>query len=69
MPNGDFVTVEKGVVRVKIYGPDGRFKCVVAPPKAFADGAVVTDIAVGRDGDVLLLDSKSKFVRVFKLKK
>jgi hypothetical protein len=68
MPNGDFVTAEKGVVRIKIYGPDGVFKCVVAPPSSFADGAVVTDLAVTPDGDVLVVDSKSKGVRVFKVK-
>ena len=66
MPNGDFVTAEKGVVRVKIYGPDGLFKCVVAPPSAFNDGAMVTDLAVTPEGDVLVVDSRSNRVRVFK---
>ena len=65
MPNGDFVTAEKGVVRVKIYGSDGLFKYVVAPPSAFADGAMITDLAVTPEGDVLVVDSKSKRVRVF----
>ncbi|MCK5845713.1 MAG: hypothetical protein KAG97_13450, partial [Victivallales bacterium] len=65
---GEFVTAEKGVVRVKIYGPDGVFKCVVAPPSLFEEGAVITDLRVGLGGCVLVLDSKSTFLRVFRRK-
>ena len=34
LPDGRFVTGEKGLPRVKIYSPQGRFQCVVAGPKS-----------------------------------
>jgi hypothetical protein len=37
LPDGRCVTFEKGLPRVKIYGADGAFECVVAGPEAFTD--------------------------------
>jgi len=58
MPNGDLVTSEKHIPRVKIYGPDGAFRSVVAPP-ALLSGDDGRPVAVDRSGRVLVLDGKS----------
>ena len=42
LPDGRFVTCEKGLPRVKLYSPEGRFEGVVAEPDAF-----VSEIAAG----------------------
>ncbi len=77
LPDGRFVTGEKGLPRVKVYSPQGRFECVVAGPKTLdptATGAEDTrdvykltavDLAVDSQGRVLVLDPKAKSVRVF----
>jgi len=62
---GRFVTSEKGLPRVKVYGPEGDFAGVVAPPAAFADGTAGLDLAVGADGRVLVLDPHRRQVRTF----
>jgi hypothetical protein len=64
-PDGRFVTSEKGLPRVKIYGPDGKFECVVASPDSFADGTAGIDIALGKDGRIFLLDPSTESVRIF----
>ena len=68
LENGDFVTAEKHIVRVKIYSPNGEFKCVVAPPKKFEDDAEIIDIAADRSGNIYILDSKNENIRVFEKK-
>ena len=76
LPDGSFVTAEKGLCRVKIYAPNGKFIGVVAGPEAFArnhpragnDGPsaiVVGDLAVDRNGRVLVLDPGGGDVRIF----
>jgi hypothetical protein len=65
MSDGKFVTSEKGIERVKLYGPDGAFECVVAPPSAFDAGTIGLDLAVDRGGRVFVLDPARKQVRVF----
>ncbi|MCY2925241.1 MAG: PQQ-binding-like beta-propeller repeat protein [Planctomycetota bacterium] len=35
LPDGRFVTCEKGITRVKLYRPDGRFAGVIAGPESF----------------------------------
>lgn len=65
--DGTFVTSEKGLERVKTYGPDGTFKGVVAPPAAFKEGTVGLDLAVDGDGRILVLDPASNRIRVFVL--
>jgi hypothetical protein len=66
--DGSFVTSEKGLPRVKVYAPDGRFVGVVAGPEAFAEGTVGLDLAVDSKGRVLVLDPKVGGVRVFEEK-
>ena len=63
LPDGNFVTAEKGMPRVKIYSGDGRFLTVVAGPSQLTD--TPADLAADRQGRVLVLDGRAKKVRVF----
>ena len=68
LADGSFATSEKGIVRVKLYSPDGRFKGVIAPPSAFAEDTRGLDLAADAQGRVLVLDPERRQVRVFELK-
>jgi len=68
MPNGNFVTSEKGLVRVKIYSPGGEFLSVVATPKQFTDDTKGLDLAVDSKGRILVLDPERNEVRIFTVK-
>jgi hypothetical protein len=63
LPDGRFVTAEKGVSRIKIYNPQGRFECVVAGPRQLK--AVAADLAADHRGRILMLDPSLAGVRVF----
>jgi hypothetical protein len=77
MPDGRFVTCEKGLVRVKVYDADGTFSSVVAGPQQLADGACLIcespdqcqdggfDVAVDKDNRVYVLDTVKNEIRVF----
>jgi hypothetical protein len=72
LPNGGFVTSEKGLTRVKIYSAKGEFEGVVAGPEQFPQYAVnadstATGLAVAADaqGRVFVADSLTHQVRVF----
>ncbi len=69
LPDGGFVTGEKGLPRVKVYDDCGLFKSVVAGPEAFAKGTVGLDLAVDSQGRIIVLDPVAKAVRVFAKKK
>lgn len=79
LPDGSFVTVEKGLTRVKIYDPEGRFVGVVAAPKHFSRHDEIgagrgsdsggLDVAVDARGRILILDPFTSEVRVFIRKK
>ena len=79
--DGNFITSEKGLVRVKVYDDDGEFVGVVASPEQlFRGGAkyagqVVTesqapgfDVAVDNEGNIYVLDTIKNIVRIFKKK-
>lgn len=79
LPDGRFVTSEKGLPRVKVYSAAGDFESVVAGPELFpkqienphtagVDG-VCMDLAVDSAGRVLLADAFTREVRVFTRKK
>ena len=78
LPNGRFVTSEKGLNRIKIYDAQGKFIGVVAGPeqlikdrelarKACADCQVGFgyDVACDSQGRVLALDPVTRAVRIF----
>jgi hypothetical protein len=81
LPDGSFVTVEKGLVRVKIYGAEGKFIGVVAGPEQLewtGQQQVCTtpeqcqskgfDVAVDNDGRIYVLDTVKNVVRIFEKK-
>lgn len=77
LPDGRFVTAEKGIPRVKIYNSQGEFECVVADSAML--GQTITsapldqdsghtptfDVAVDSRERVLVLDPIRRQVRVF----
>lgn len=78
LPEGGFVTCEKGLVRVKIYDNEGKFVGVVAGPSQLARGgehrvcdlpeecqAGGFDVAVDASGRVFVLDTIKNVVRIF----
>ena len=65
MPDGSFVTAEKGLPRVKIHNLDGSLRCVVAAPDQFDEGVTGLDVAVGADGRIYVLDPSKNQIRVF----
>lgn len=66
LPNGSFVTSEKGIERVKIHSPSGDFICVVAGPDKFDEGTIGLDLAIDSKQNIYVLDPKKGMVRVFK---
>jgi hypothetical protein len=78
MEDGSFVTCEKGLLRVKIYDPQGNFVCVVAGPEQLLGvgddelertfGISVTqgfDVAVDQRGHVYVLDTINNEIKIF----
>jgi len=79
LPDGRFVTCEKGLPRVKIYGADGTFESVVAGTESFPENArACTDLndctrggmdaAVDATGRIYILDFIAGDIRVMKRK-
>jgi hypothetical protein len=77
LPDGRVVTAEKGISRVKVFSPEGKFECVVAGPETLAPtptAAVETredlrlhpvDLAVDSRSRILVLDPTIGAVRVY----
>ncbi len=65
LSDGSFVTSEKGIERVKIYHPDGEFKCVVAAPDDFIDGTRDLDLAVDSKDRIYVMDKEKGLIRIF----
>ncbi len=78
LPDGGFVTSEKGLVRVKVYNSDGRFIGVVAGPAQLTGGSLLRicetpeecqgpafDVAAGADGRIYVLDTIENVIKVF----
>jgi sugar lactone lactonase YvrE len=63
-----FVTSEKGIERIKIYGADGTFLAVVATPDQFKQGTKGLDLAVDKQNRILVLDPEMNLVRIFEPK-
>ena len=68
LPDGAFVTAEKGLPRVKIHESDGTLRCVVAAPDQFDEEVTGLDLAVDSRGCILVLDADRKQVRIFEEK-
>lgn len=62
---GNFITSEKGLVRIKIYKPSGELIGVVAPPKAFPDEYHAPEVAVNESGGIYALDFDQHMIRYF----
>ena len=73
-----FVTVEKGLIRLKIYDPKGAFVGVVAGPEQLVEGGASRvsefgpasqaggfDVAVNTSGRIFVLDTIKNVVRIF----
>ncbi|NJK85779.1 MAG: hypothetical protein HC906_07220 [Bacteroidales bacterium] len=67
LPNGNLITSEKGMVRIKEYSPKGDLLSVVAEPMKF-EGEKAPDIAVDEQGNILALDMDKKMIRIFQPK-
>ena len=65
LPDGSFVTSEKGLCRVKIHNQMGDFKEVVAGPENFKEGTLGLDLAVDSSARILVLDPMRGMVRIF----
>jgi len=74
----NFVTCEKGLIRVKIYDPEGAFVSVVAGPEQLVEGGASRvsefgpaseaggfDVAVDTRGRIFVLDTIKNIVRIF----
>ena len=66
LPDDRFVTAEKGPPRIKVYGADRTFECVVAGPQQMP--SIAADLAADSRGRVLVLDAAKRCVRVFEPK-
>jgi hypothetical protein len=65
LPGGNFITSEKGVLRIKEYKPSGEFVGVVAAPSKFMEEGKVSDVATDSEGRVYACDPDKKAIRVF----
>jgi len=65
LPDGSFVTSEKGMIRIKIYKPSGEFLGVVATPSQFKENVHAPDLAVDNLGNIYALDIDRKMLRLF----
>ena len=68
LPDGGFVTAEKGIPRVKVHDPNGDLRTVVAGPELFAEGTVIADVAIDSQNRVYVLDPVKKAIRIFEKK-
>ena len=81
LPDGRYITCEKGLPRVKVYSAEGQFDCVVAGPEAFPENAKTgalsdkgdgmlggLDAAVDSQGRICVLDVVTAMVSVMKAK-
>ncbi|MBT7170454.1 MAG: hypothetical protein HN909_01655, partial [Phycisphaerales bacterium] len=65
LPDGNFVTAEKGVQRLKEYSPGGVFLRVLANRHTLGTDRSELALAAGADGTIYLLDENESKIRVF----
>jgi hypothetical protein len=78
LPDGRYVTCEKGLPRVKVYSPEGAFECVVAGVESFSENWLKCsladctvgglDAAVDSQQRIYILDLVASNVRIMKRK-
>jgi hypothetical protein len=66
LANGDIVTSEKNIPRIKIYSPNGELLSVVAPPKVFGNNIEASEVAVIGE-TIVALDSEQSLIRIFEI--
>ncbi len=70
LPDGNLVTSEKRIVRIKEYKPSGELAGVVASPSVFEGEIHAPDLFSDNSGRIYALDSERKMIRIFeKMKK
>lgn len=65
LPDGRFITAEKGLPRVKIYSRDGTLASVVADAASFVPGQKGLVPRLDGKGRVLVLDPAKRAIRIF----
>jgi hypothetical protein len=80
LPDGWFVTAEKGIPRIKVCDGQGQLQAVVATLETLSDGKMagdeireghqpkVFDVAASSEGTIFVLEPNSQSVRVFQPK-
>lgn len=66
--DGNFITSEKGLVRIKIYKASGELIGVVAAPDKFKNTYYAPEVVVNQQGVIFALDFETKMIRVFEKK-
>jgi hypothetical protein len=72
LPDGSFVTYEKGIDKIKVYNQAGEFSCFVAGAGSFKGKTdfqlgrnnLVKDLAAGSQGTIFILDAYNR-INVF----
>jgi hypothetical protein len=59
------VVQEKGILAVKLFSKDGSFNGIVAGPDSFHESLSSLDLAASPAGEVYVVDTFTKTVRVF----
>ncbi len=65
LPDGRFVTSEKGIARVKVYSTFGELQSVIADETTLGEDPSARDVATDPSGRVLVLDPFSRTVHVY----
>ena len=73
LPDGSFVTYEKGIDKIKLFDPAGRFKCYVGgagsfrgkPDLQLGKNNLVKDLATDTAGNIYILDAYNT-INIFK---
>lgn len=65
LSNGNIVTSEKGLVRVKVHNISGQFLSYVAPPNAFENTNKAPSIAIDSNDNIIILDYDNYILRFF----
>lgn len=65
LPDGNFVTSEKGIIRIKEYTPWGNLVGVVAAPSKFIEEGNVPDITADSNGTIYAMDPDKRIIRIF----